>query len=162
MYFLLNLVEEMTPLSTVPNRSQRAIQGTLPHNFLGRVAAIGGMLRFPVLRDLRSHATNAVVGHPITVATNRKAPRGVRSSDLRFSIQTDREDDGRWVAEIPEVPGALAYGATVDEAIAKAYAIALRTVADEVESCKEEPPTSINFSRAIALVSGQALRRTAY
>jgi len=84
------------------------------------------------------------------VGANRKPPCGVRSSDLRFSIQTDREDDGRWIAEIPEVPGALAYGATVDEAIAKAYALALRTVADEVESCKEEPPTSINFSRAIA------------
>ncbi len=84
------------------------------------------------------------------MVTYRKPPCGVRSSDLRFSIQTDREEDGRWIAEIPEVPGALAYGATVDEAIAKAYAIALRTVADEVESCKEEPPTSINFSRAIA------------
>jgi predicted RNase H-like HicB family nuclease len=47
---------------------------------------------------------------------------------LRFSIQTDREDDGRWIAEIPEVPGALAYGATVDEAIAKAYAIAREAV----------------------------------
>ena len=84
------------------------------------------------------------------MTTYGKPPCGVRSSDLRFSIQTDREEDGRWIAEIPEVPGALAYGATVDEAIAKAYAMALRTVADEVESCKEEPPTSINFSRAIA------------
>jgi len=47
------------------------------------------------------------------------------SSGLQVTIQTEREEDGRWIAEIPEVPGALAYGATVGEARAKAYAIAL-------------------------------------
>ena len=69
---------------------------------------------------------------------------------MRFSIQTEREEDGRWIAEIPEVPGALAYGATVDEASPKLTRLPCERVADEVESCKEEPPTSINFSRAIA------------
>jgi len=44
---------------------------------------------------------------------------------VRFSIEFDREEDGRWIAEIPEVPGALAYGDTQDAALAKAYAIAL-------------------------------------
>jgi predicted RNase H-like HicB family nuclease len=53
---------------------------------------------------------------------------------LRFSVQTDQEDDGRWIAEIPEVLGAMAYGATVDEAVAKAYAIA---------SAAEAPTTSV-------------------
>ena len=59
------------------------------------------------------------------VGTERKPPQGTRSRDVRFSIEFDREEDGRWSAEIPEVPGALAYGDTQDAALAKAYAIAL-------------------------------------
>jgi predicted RNase H-like HicB family nuclease len=69
---------------------------------------------------------------------------------LRFSVEVDREEDGRWIAEIPEVPGALAYGQTQDEAVAKAYAIALRTVADNVESSNSDLPTSIQLVRDIA------------
>jgi predicted RNase H-like HicB family nuclease len=71
---------------------------------------------------------------------------------LRFSLEVDREEDGRWIAEILEVPGAMAYGPTQDDAIAKAYAIALRTVADNVENStsKAELPTSIELVREIA------------
>ncbi|MBZ5572070.1 MAG: type II toxin-antitoxin system HicB family antitoxin [Acidobacteriia bacterium] len=69
---------------------------------------------------------------------------------MQFSIETEREADGRWIAEIPEIPGALAYGKTEQEAVAKASAIALRTLADKVEK-SQEPPTSISFKqRAIA------------
>jgi len=80
----------------------------------------------------------------------RKPSQGTGSRDLRFSIQIERETDGRWMAEIPEVPGAMAYGATEHEATVKAYAIALRTVADSVEQSKEDPPNTINLVRAIA------------
>jgi predicted RNase H-like HicB family nuclease len=45
--------------------------------------------------------------------------------ELRFQFEIERETDGRWIAEIPEVPGAMAYGTTVEEAKAKAYALAL-------------------------------------
>jgi predicted RNase H-like HicB family nuclease len=45
---------------------------------------------------------------------------------LQFSIETERETDGRWIAEIPEIPGALAYGRTQDEAKANAHALALQ------------------------------------
>jgi hypothetical protein len=48
-----------------------------------------------------------------------------RRLGLQFSIEIEQEIDGRWIAEIPEVPGALAYGVTVDESIAKAYEIAV-------------------------------------
>ena len=44
---------------------------------------------------------------------------------MQFNFEIDHEDDGRWIAEIPEVPGALAYGASREEAKAKAYALAL-------------------------------------
>ncbi len=69
---------------------------------------------------------------------------------MRFSIHTERETDGRWIAEIPEIPGAMAYGAARQEAVAKAYAIALRAVGDDVEQSKGEPPNAINLVRAIA------------
>jgi len=69
---------------------------------------------------------------------------------LRFIIETELENDGRWIAEIPQVPGALAYGTTRDEAINKAYAIALRSVADDVEHSDEAPPNSISLERNIA------------
>jgi predicted RNase H-like HicB family nuclease len=50
-----------------------------------------------------------------------------------FRIELEREVDGRWIAEVVGLPGALAYGATQDEAIARAQALALRVVADQLE-----------------------------
>lgn len=81
------------------------------------------------------------------VKNARKPPQ---SQNLSFSIQTEIETDGRWIAEIPEVPGALAYGATEHEAIVKSYAIALRSVADNLERLQQEPPASISVTRTIA------------
>ena len=69
----------------------------------------------------------------------KKPPTSVRSRDLRFQFEIDRETDGRWIAEIPEVPGAMAYGNTVEEAKAKAYALALYAVADDVEKSNNIP-----------------------
>jgi len=82
--------------------------------------------------------------------SERKPPHGTRSQDLRFIIETELENDGRWIAEIPQVPGALAYGTTQEEAINRAYAIALRSVADDVEHSNEAPPNSISLERNIA------------
>jgi predicted RNase H-like HicB family nuclease len=50
-----------------------------------------------------------------------------------LTIELDREVDGRWIAEIPKLPGALVYGATKREALRNLYAVALRTLADGVE-----------------------------
>lgn len=44
----------------------------------------------------------------------------------RFTVELEREDDGRWLAEVLELPGVLAYGQTSDEAIANVQALALR------------------------------------
>ena len=71
--------------------------------------------------------------------TGKKPPTSVRSRELRFQFEIDRETDGRWIAEIPEVPRAMAYGSTLEEAKAKAYALALYAVADDVEKSKEIP-----------------------
>ena len=88
------------------------------------------------------------IGHPYGyMSTERKVPHGTRSQDLRFIVETELETDGRWIAEIPQVPGALAYGVTREEATNKAYAIGLRSVADDVEHSQQDPPNSISLRR---------------
>ena len=51
-----------------------------------------------------------------------------------FRVEVEREMDGRWLAEVVELPGVLAYGTTDDEAIARVQALALRVVADRLEN----------------------------
>jgi predicted RNase H-like HicB family nuclease len=75
----------------------------------------------------------------------RKPAQSARSQDVQFKLETERETDGRWIAEIPEIPGILAYGQTEEEARAKAYALALRAIADDVEK-SEDVPQSINLT----------------
>ncbi len=50
-----------------------------------------------------------------------------------MKIEIEREDDGRWIAEIPELPGVMAYGDKRNEAISKAQVLALRVLADRLE-----------------------------
>ena len=50
-----------------------------------------------------------------------------------LKIEIDREADGRWIAEVADVPGALAYGATMEEARSRAAALACRVIADMIE-----------------------------
>jgi predicted RNase H-like HicB family nuclease len=68
---------------------------------------------------------------------------------MKFTIEHEREDDGRWLAEVPELPGVLAYGATADEAMAKAEVLALRVLAERLEH-NEAKPQSISIGIATA------------
>jgi predicted RNase H-like HicB family nuclease len=52
---------------------------------------------------------------------------------MYFRIEFEREDDGRWIAEIPALPGAMAYGVSKHEAESKVQSIALRVIADQLE-----------------------------
>jgi predicted RNase H-like HicB family nuclease len=54
---------------------------------------------------------------------------------MTFSIEYEQEEDGRWLAELLEHPGVLAYGQTSEEALAKAQALTLRVLADHLEDC---------------------------
>lgn len=54
-------------------------------------------------------------------------------------IEFEREDDGRWIAEIPALLGVIAYGATREEARGRVEALALRTLADRIENGEEAP-----------------------
>ena len=50
-----------------------------------------------------------------------------------FTIETEQEEDGRWIAEVVEIPGAMTYGSTLAEATTKAQALALRVLAERLE-----------------------------
>ena len=50
-----------------------------------------------------------------------------------MKIETERETDGRWIADVVDLPGVMAYGETRDDAIAKVKALALRVLADRLE-----------------------------
>lgn len=68
---------------------------------------------------------------------------------MTFSVETEQETDGRWIAEIVELSGAMAYGDTRDEAVSKVQALALRVVADRLEHGEAGPSLlSIAFQAA--------------
>ena len=56
-----------------------------------------------------------------------------------FTVEIEREDDGRWIGEVTDLPGVLAYGASRDEAVAKAKALAFRVLADRLEHGEDIP-----------------------
>jgi len=56
---------------------------------------------------------------------------------MKFTIETEREEDGRWIAEVLEIPGVLTYGDSEQEAISKAQALGLRVIADRIEHGEE-------------------------
>ena len=68
---------------------------------------------------------------------------------VNLDIESEREADGRWLAEVPQLPGVLAYGATRDEAVARAQVLALRVLAERLEHSESEPG-SISISVATA------------
>lgn len=66
---------------------------------------------------------------------------------MNLTIEFDREEDGRWIAEVSDLPGCLVYGQNQDEAVQKAKALALRVLADRIEH-GESIPTTISFLSA--------------
>ena len=68
---------------------------------------------------------------------------------VNLKVELEQEDDGRWIAEVPDLPGVLAYGASQDEARAKGQALALRVLADRLEHGEASPQLlSISFTAA--------------
>ena len=64
---------------------------------------------------------------------------------MNFTLDCEREDDGRWLAEVVQLPGVLAYGSSANEAMAKAEVLALRVLAERLEH-GEAKPQEINIS----------------
>ena len=68
---------------------------------------------------------------------------------MNFQIEFEQEVDGRWIAEVPELPGVLCYGATADIAMSKAETLALRVLAEQLEMGERRPvEISISFAKA--------------
>jgi predicted RNase H-like HicB family nuclease len=62
---------------------------------------------------------------------------------VTLSIELDRESDGRWLAEVPDLPGVMCYGADRNEAVARVQALALRVIAERLEH-QEAPAEFLN------------------
>lgn len=67
---------------------------------------------------------------------------------MNFTIELDQEEDGRIIAEVPELPGVLVYGQSREEAIARAKALTLRVLADRLEHGEAVPEVVDIFSVA--------------
>ena len=67
---------------------------------------------------------------------------------MNLKIEIDREEDGRWMAEVPDLPGVMVYGQTRVEAVTKVEALALRVIADRIENGEEVPATADAFTVA--------------
>lgn len=66
--------------------------------------------------------------------------------DHIFTFECEQEEDGRWIAEVEELPGVMAYGATRDEAIKRVGTLVLRVLADRLEHDESRPAEALNFS----------------
>ena len=88
---------------------------------------------------------------PRCVGDGDKKPRlgGCRAgwyiTRVTFTIELEREEDGRWIAEVPALPGVLCYGQDRDEAVAGVQALALRVLAERLES-REAPAEFLNVT----------------
>ncbi len=65
---------------------------------------------------------------------------------MRLTIEVEQEEDGRWIAEVADLPGVLAYGQTRAEAIERAQSLSLRDLADRLEHGESVPALSELFS----------------
>jgi len=63
-----------------------------------------------------------------------------------YAVEIEQETDGRWIAEVPELPGVMAYGNSRDEAIRRAQALSLRVLADRLEHNESIPQVQAVFS----------------
>lgn len=62
-----------------------------------------------------------------------------------YTIETEQESDGRWLAEVPELPGVLTYGGSKEEAVRRAQALTLRVLAERLEHGEAIPDVQAVF-----------------
>ena len=75
----------------------------------------------------------------------------LRSKGMKLTVELDREEDGRYVAEVLELAGVMVYGDTPEQAFAKAQALALRVLADKLEGGElSETPLTVSFETLTA------------
>jgi predicted RNase H-like HicB family nuclease len=85
----------------------------------------------------------------VAIITILQAAERRKIRHINFRVEIEQEEDGRWIAEVVDLPGVLAYGSTSKEAQAKVQALALRVVADRLEHGEAGPDlVSISFAAA--------------
>ena len=62
-----------------------------------------------------------------------------------YRVETEQEEDGRWIAEVADLPGVLSYGATREEAIRRAQALSLRVLAERLDNGEPLPDVQAVF-----------------
>ena len=67
---------------------------------------------------------------------------------MKFTVEYEQEEDGRWLAEVKELPGVLTYGKDPDEAASRAHALALSVIADRLENGESTPYLMFSFEMA--------------
>ena len=67
---------------------------------------------------------------------------------MNFTLEIEQEEDGRWICEVSELSGVMAYGQTRDESVSRAKALALRVLADRLEHGEQVPEMTSVFSFA--------------
>jgi predicted RNase H-like HicB family nuclease len=72
----------------------------------------------------------------------------VTEEKISFTVECEKEEDGRWLAEVLELPGVLVYGQSPDEAMSRAEALGLRALADRLEHGEVPFPIDISFAFA--------------
>jgi predicted RNase H-like HicB family nuclease len=65
---------------------------------------------------------------------------------MPLSIELEKEDDGRWIAEVPDLPGVLAYGGTRQEALDRVQSLTLRVLADRIDHGEPVPQMNDVFA----------------
>jgi predicted RNase H-like HicB family nuclease len=78
-----------------------------------------------------------------------RCPRKRYDEEVKLTIDLDREEDGRWIAEALELPGVMCYGQTRDEAISNTERLAIEVIADRIAN-QELPSSTLNVSFTIA------------
>jgi predicted RNase H-like HicB family nuclease len=72
--------------------------------------------------------------------------KNVEGKSKMLTIEVEREDDGRWLAEVVDLPGVLTYGQTRQEAVERTQALALRVLADRLEHGESVPDMGTVFA----------------
>lgn len=70
------------------------------------------------------------------------------AQSVQFAVELDHEEDGRWIAEVPDLPGVMTYAPSRDEAMARVQALALRVLAERLEHGEAKELLTVSFRSA--------------
>ena len=106
-------------------------------------ARLSALLRSRVNRTAPRWSDAVLVSREVTCFVPTRV--GATLASMTFIVELEREEDGRWLAEVPALSGVMCYGHDHDEAVAKVQALALRVIAERLEQ-REAPAEFLNVT----------------